>query len=160
MDRISAAAIAGSAVISAQLAGGRYAPTPSRPATAAWYAALRKPGFTPPGPVFGIAWTVLDSLLGYAGYRLMTARPSEARSLALGFWGLNVLGVGGFSWVLFGKKRLGAATGVTAAMVASSVGVVAASRRVDDRAALACVPLAAWVLFATVLQEEVWRRNT
>ena len=31
MDRISAAAIAGSAVISAQLAGGRYAPTPSRP---------------------------------------------------------------------------------------------------------------------------------
>jgi tryptophan-rich sensory protein len=44
-------------------------------------------------------------------------------------------------------------------MVASSVGVVAASRRVDERAALACVPLAAWVLFATVLQEEVWRRN-
>ena len=159
MDRVAAAAIAGGAVVAAQASGGRFAPTPSRPRTAAWYAALRKPSFTPPGPVFGVAWTVLDTLLGYAGYRLLTARPGPARQLALGFWGLNVAGIGGFSWVLFGKKRLGAATGVTAAMVASSVGVVAASRRVDDRAALACVPLAAWVVFALVLQEEVWRRN-
>ncbi len=159
MDRTAAAAIAGTAVVAAQWAGGRFAPTPAHPRTAAWYAKLRKPAFTPPGPVFGVAWTLLDGLLGYAGYRLLSARPSPARSLALGFWGLNVAGVGGFSWVLFGRKRLGEATGVTAGMLASSVGVVAASRQVDDRAALACVPLAAWVAFATVLQEEVWRRN-
>jgi benzodiazapine receptor len=62
--------------------------------------------------------------------------------------------------VLFGRKRLDAATGVTAAMLASSVGSVVAARRVDERASLAFLPLAAWVAFATVLQEEVWRRNS
>jgi benzodiazapine receptor len=160
MDRIGASLLAGGAVLTAQLAGGSYGPTPDRPRTAAWYAALRKPSFTPPGPVFGGAWTVLDILLGYGGYRLLTAKPGPARTAALGFWGLNVLGVGGFSWVLFGRKRLDAATGVTAAMLASSVGSVVAARRVDERASLAFLPLAAWVAFATVLQEEVWRRNS
>jgi tryptophan-rich sensory protein len=97
--------------------------------------------------------------LGYAGYRLLTRPPAPARNAALGFWGANVLGVAGFSWVLFGRKKLGAATGVTAGMLVSALGTVAAARRVDTRAAAACVPLAAWVMFATVLQEEVWRRN-
>ncbi len=159
MDRISAASLAGGAVLAAQLAGGRFGPTPNRPRTAAWYAALRKPSFTPPGPVFGIAWTGLDALLGYAGYRLLTRPPAAPRTVALGFWGANVLGVAGFSWVLFGRKNLAAATGVTAGMLVSAVGTVAAARRVDQRAAAACLPLAAWVTFATVLQEEVWRRN-
>ncbi len=159
MDRVSASVVAGAAMVTAQWAGGRYGPTPNNPRTASWYASLRKPGFTPPGPVFGLAWTALDALLGYAGYRLMAARPSPMRNAALGFWSLNVLGVGGFSWVLFGRRRLDAATGVSAGMVASSVATVLAARRVDERAALACVPLAAWVVFATVLQEEVWRRN-
>ncbi len=159
MDRIAASALAGGAVVAAQVTGGRFGPTPNRPRTAAWYAALRKPGFTPPGPVFGIAWTGLDALLGYAGYRLLAARPGAARNAALGFWGANVLGVAGFSWVLFGKKRLGAATGVTAGMLVTAIGAVATARRVDRPAALAFVPLAAWVAFATVLQEEVWRRN-
>jgi benzodiazapine receptor len=159
MDRITASAIAGSAVIGAQAAGGRFGPTPSHPRTAIWYAALRKPSFTPPGPVFGIAWTLLDALLGYAGYRLLSAPPSPRRNVALGLWSLNLLGVGGFSWVLFGRKRLGEATGVTAGMVATSLATVVAARRVDERAAAACVPLVAWVMFASVLQEEVWRRN-
>ena len=160
MDKVPASVIAGASVVTAQLVGGRFGPTPNRPRTAAWYAALRKPSFTPPGPVFGIAWTALDALLGYAGYRLLTARPSPTRTAALSFWGANVLGVAGFSWVLFGRKRLGEATGVTAGMLATSVATIATARRVDQRAALACVPLAAWVTFAAVLQEEVWRRNS
>ena len=159
MDRVSASIVAGGAVVAAQLTGGRFGPTPAHPRTAAWYARLKKPSFTPPGPVFGIAWTGLDILLGYAGYRLMSARPTTERNVALGLWSANVLGVAGFSWVLFGRKQLGAATGVTAGMLASAVGTVVATRRVDERAAVACLPLAAWVAFATVLQEEVWRRN-
>jgi benzodiazapine receptor len=159
MDKVAASALAGGAVVSAQIIGGRFGPTPAHPRTAAWYAALKKPSFTPPGPVFGLAWTALDGLLGYAGYRLLRAPPGARRNAALGFWGLNVLGVAGFSWVLFGRKRLDAAAGVTAGMVVSSVATVVAARRVDERAALACMPLAAWVLFAALLQEEVWRRN-
>lgn len=159
MDKKAALVLAGSAVTAAQVIGGLFGPTPNQPATAAWYATLRKPAFTPPGPVFGVAWTCLDALLGYAGYRLLTRPASRPRLAALGLWGLNVLGVAGYSWVMFGRKRLGAATGVTAGMLVTSVGAVAAASQVDKRAAWASVPLAAWVSFAFVLQEEIWRRN-
>lgn len=159
MDKKTAVLLAGSAVIAAQVVGGMRRPTPDQPATAVWYAWLRKPAFTPPGPVFGVAWTSLDALLGYAGYRLLTRRRSRARTAALGLWSLNVLAVAGYSWVMFGRKRLDEATGVTAGMLASSVGAVAVASQVDKRAAWASVPLAAWVSFACLLQEEIWRRN-
>lgn len=159
MDKKTAMVLAGSAVTLAQIVGGQRGPTPDQPVTAAWYARLRKPAFTPPGPVFGVAWTALDALLGYAGYRLLTRPPSPARTTALGLWTLNVLAIAGYSWVMFGRKRLDEATGVTAGMLASSVGAVAAASQVDRRAAWASVPLAAWVGFACLLQEEIWRRN-
>jgi benzodiazapine receptor len=159
MRDTTAALVASSAVTAAALVGARSGPTPSHPTTAAWYARLRKPSFTPPGPVFGAAWGVLDVLLGYAGYRLMRSPTRPARTVALGAWTATVLGVGGFSWVLFGRKRTDEALGVTATMVGTSVALVASAAEADPPAALAALPLAAWVLFACVLQEEVWRRN-
>ena len=160
MQKGSAALVAASAVTLAQAIGARSNPSPSHPRTAAWYAALRKPSFTPPGPVFGIAWTGLDILLGFAGYRLMTTRPSPKRNTALAAWSLNLLGIAGFSWVLFGRKRLDEAFGVTAGMVLTSTATAATTALVDRKAAYASLPLVAWVAFATVLQEEVWRRNS
>lgn len=159
MKPTTAALAATTAVLTAAIAGSRFGPTPGRPATAAWYARLRKPPFTPPGPAFGAAWTVLDGLLCYSGARLLTRPPSPRRHAALGLWGLNVLGVGGFSYVLFGRKKLGAALGVTTAMVATSAAFVATAQKTDQKAAAAGLPLAVWTLFAAVLQEEVWRRN-
>ena len=159
MRQTTAAALAGSAVIAAQVSGARYNPSPAHPGTAAWYAALRKPSFTPPGPVFGLAWTALDALLGYGGYRLLLARPSDKRTVALGAWSLNLVGIAGFSWVLFGRKRLDQALEVTAAMVATAAATSVAAATVDRRAGYACLPLLGWVMFAAVLQEEVWRRN-
>ena len=159
MRKQLAALAAGSTVAGAQLIGSRWSPAPIHPRTAAWYAALRKPSFTPPGPVFGIAWTGLDILLGYAGYRLLTSRPSPIRAAALMAWALNLVGIAGFSWVLFGRKRLDEALGVTAGMVVTSSATVATAALVDRKAAYAGVPLLIWVAFASVLQEEVWRRN-
>ena len=109
--------------------------------------------------MFAVAWTGLDALLGYSGYRLLTARPSPARNLALGAWGLNLLGVAGFSWVLFGRKQLDEALGVTVGMVGTAAAAAATAAAVDRKAGLADLPLLGWVMFATVLQEEVWRRN-
>lgn len=159
MQKLPAAALAAICVIGAQLAGKPFSPTPGHPRIAIWYASLRKPSFTPPGPVFALAWTGLDALLGYAGYRLLIASPGPRRSVALGAWATNVLGVAGFSWVLFGRKRLDEALGVTLGMVASSITAVATAAPVDRPAAWSSVPLAGWVSFAALLQEEVWRRN-
>ena len=159
MRTTSAALLAGSAVIAAQLIGRRHNPTPDHPRTAAWYAGLRKPSFTPPGPVFAVAWTALDALLGYSGYRMLTARPSPYRTAGLGAWGLNLVGIAGFSWVFFGRKRLDEALGVTVGMAVTSATAAATAAATDRRAGWAALPLFGWVLFANVLQEEVWRRN-
>jgi translocator protein len=159
MNRIPAVLIAATTVTAAQLIGSLRGPTPDHPATAKWYARLRKPSFTPPGPVFGVVWTSLDALLAFAGYKLLTAPPSLKRTSALGCLGLNLLGVAGFSWVMFGRKRLDQATEITFAMAATSVATVVTASEVNKSAAWATLPLAAWVIFASVLQEEVWRRN-
>ena len=141
MHKASAAVLAGAAVIAAQLNGRRYGPTPDHPRTAAWYAALRKPSYTPPGPVFAVAWTGLDALLGYSGYRLLMAGPSPRRTPALGAWAVNLLGVAGFFWVLFGRKLLDEALEVTSGMVAASAAFVVTAASVDRRAAWADLPL-------------------
>lgn len=99
-------------------------------------------------------------LLGYAGYRLLKSRPSPSRSVALAAWGSNLVGIAGFSWVLFGRKELAEAVGVTAGMVATSSATVSTSALVDRKAAYASVPRLLWVGFATLLQEEVWRWNS
>ena len=152
-----AAVIAFGTVIAATTAGGRHGP--QRPINGIWYAALRKPSYTPPGPAFGAAWTVLDGLLATAGYRLMTKPRSPARTLALAGWGLCTAGLAGYPWVFFGKKRLDASLAVTGAMLVSAAGTVAASRKVDRPAAAMGLPLVAWLGFATLLSEEIWRRN-
>ena len=160
MNRALAAAVSISPVAAAQASGRHRSPTSDHPRTARWYASLRKPSFTPPGPVFAVAWTALDALLAYSGARLLSAPPSKSRTAALGFWAANVAGVAGFPYVLFRRKRLGEAMGITVGMATAAIGTVGASALVDRRAAWAGMPLAGWVLFASLLQEEVWRRNT
>lgn len=65
----------------------------------------------------------------------------------------------GFSYVLFGRRRLDQALEVTLGMVGSSIAAVVTAEPVDRSAAWSVVPLAAWVSFAALLQEEVWQRN-
>ncbi len=153
MKNTLAALVSFGSVIAATTAGGRHGP--QRPVNGIWYASLHKPSYTPPGPAFGAAWTVLDGLLATAGYRLMT----KPRSPALAGWGLCTAGLAGYPWVFFGRKKLDASLAVTGAMLLSAVGTVAASREVDRPAAAMGLPLVLWLGFATLLSEEIWRRN-
>jgi translocator protein len=157
-NKTFAAITAASALTAAQLTGAWFRPDRD-PATWHWYQRLDKSRLTPPGPVFGIAWTILDSLLAYSGYRLMTARPGHSRSAGLVFWALNVVGIPSHSITLFGRRRLDEATAVTAGMLASTAGLLATASQVDRRATWTALPLAGWLVFAMYLQEEVWRRN-
>ena len=159
MNRTPAALTAVAAVTAAQLLGGQRRPSPDQPATALWYLSLRKPGFTPPPTVFAVAWTALSATLAYSGYRLLTAPPSRARAKALLAWSANLAGIASFSWVLFGRKRLDEALAITVGMAATSALAAATAAQVDRRAGVATLPLVGWTAFATLLQEEVWRRN-
>lgn len=157
MDKRSAAAVAVGGVLVAAVLGARNGP--QQPRAALWYARLDKPRFTPPGPVIGAAWGALELLLAGSGYRLLQARGTEARTAAIGSWALTLVGLAGYPWLFFRRKQLGESTVASASMLAAALGTVAAACEVDRQAALMTVPLTLWLSFATLLSEELWRRN-
>lgn len=139
---------------------GRHAsPTPDHPSTRRWYRGLRKPGFTPPAPAYGVAWGGIQAGLAYGGYRLLRRSASPARSLALALWGVNQASIAGWSAIFFGRRAPGAGAVAAGVMVGTAAGYVAAAAQEDEPAAWAGVPLVLWVSFATLLAEEIWRRN-
>jgi len=139
--------------------GRRNAPDPSHPATRRWYKRLDKPSFTPPDAVFGAVWPVLETGLAVGGYRLLRQPPSTKRTGAVGLWLLNTAMVGGWTQLFFREKRLGASAAASGAMVATGAAYVATAAKVDRPAAAAAVPFVAWLGFATLLAERIWRDN-
>jgi translocator protein len=153
----AAAAFAIGAVAAAALIGSRF--NPARPATGIWYAGLRKPPVTPSGGTIGAVWSGLELLLGFTGYRLLREAPGTHRSRALACWGGCLAGLAGFPAMFFGAKQLGPSTAVSVALFGAAVGTVGAAAPVDRVAAIAGVPLTLWTAFASILSEELWRRN-
>ena len=49
----------------------------------AWFDALRKPSFMPPGWAFGVVWPILYALLGIALSMILAEPPSDRRRIAL-----------------------------------------------------------------------------
>jgi tryptophan-rich sensory protein len=141
------------------LIGRRNAPDPSHPRIRRWYKRLDKPGFTPPDKVFGAVWPVLETLAAVGGYRLLRAKPSPRRNAAVALWLGNSAMIGGWTELFFRERRTGASTAAAGAMAAGAGALVATAWKVDRPAAASIVPLAAWLGFATLLAEEVWRRN-
>lgn len=139
--------------------GRRNAPDPSHPGIRRWYRRLDKPGFTPPDAAFGAVWPVLETGLAVGGYRLLRRPAGGARNAAVGLWLLNTAMVGGWTQLFFREKRLGASAAASGAMVATGAAYVAAAAKVDRPAAVAAVPFVAWLGFATLLAERIWRHN-
>jgi benzodiazapine receptor len=161
VNKSASAFAAIAAVAAAAILGARNGP--QRPSTALWYALLRKPAYTPPGPAIGAAWSALEILLAVIGYRLLAARPvprtSGARPLAVGAWVATLAGLAGYPWLFFTRRRLGASAAASAAMLASAATMTAAARRVDGKTALLAIPLLAWLGFANVLGDQLWLDN-
>ena len=154
----------------------------------AWYRQLDKPSWQPPGPAFGIAWTILYVLLAGAGARALDraeegSDPAERRRYLwsnvefhgqrLEFTGtgwelfkgyLKVLGVylvlnAGWTWSFFRAKRLPLAVAEVVLLLASTLELTRRTYRLDRAAGTALLPYAGWTTFATALRAEIARRN-
>ncbi|GAA0673108.1 2-polyprenyl-6-methoxyphenol hydroxylase-like FAD-dependent oxidoreductase/tryptophan-rich sensory protein [Sphingomonas insulae] len=141
------------------LIGRRNAPDPSHPGIRRWYRRLDKPGFTPPDAAFGAVWPVLETGLAVGGYRLLRQPAGARRNAAVGLWLLNTAMVGGWTQLFFRERRLGASAAASGAMIASGSAYVATAAKVDKLAAAVAVPFVAWLGFATLLAERIWRDN-
>lgn len=142
---------------SVALLGGRATAGP----LTAWYPALRKPAWTPPGWVFGPVWTVLYTLMATAAWlvrRSAPARPSLAKSALRLWWlqlGLNL----GWSLVFFGRRRPDWGLLVIAALELAIVGTMVLASRVSRAAAALLAPYAGWTAFALVLNYRITQLN-
>ena len=157
MRNLTAIAASGLAVATCAAVGTLNGP--QRPSRALWYVALRKPEATPPGPVVGATWGVLETLLAVSGHRLLREPRSSRRDAALAGWGVVLLGLAGFPYLFFRERRVGAATATAGVMLAASATAVVAARPVDRTAAALLVPVTAWLAFATALSANLWRSN-
>jgi benzodiazapine receptor len=124
-----------------------------------WYVNLRKAPFQPPRQAFAPVWTALYALIATAGFRLWRAKKSQRRTVALGLWGGQLAANAAWSLLFFRKHQGKAALVDIVALETLIVGTLVAAVEVDAPAAVMLAPYAAWVAFASVLNEEIVRRN-
>lgn len=122
----------------------------------AWYKGLNKPSWTPPDWLFGPAWTVLYLMIAVAGWLTWQAAGFGPALLA---WSLNLVLNAAWSWIMFGRHRVGLALADAVGMVATIVAFIVLAFPHSPTAAGLFLPYLAWTLFATALNADILRRN-
>jgi benzodiazapine receptor len=147
----------GGAAAGSALLGSMF--TPAQPETRQWYSQLSKPPFNPPDFVFAPVWTVLYVLITMSAVRVWRSNAGEARTTALRFWGAQMALNAAWSPLFFGARQPGWALVDLALLVPAIVVYIRQAHRVDSPAAYMMWPYLGWVMFATVLNAEIVRRN-
>ena len=132
--------------------GGRFLP-------GEWYRALDKPAWTPPGWVFGPAWTLLYLSMGVAAWLVWRERLGQRALLPLALFGAQLVLNGLWSWLFFGLRRPDLALADIVALWLAIAATIVAFWGVRPVAGALLLPYLAWVTFATALNADIWRRN-
>jgi tryptophan-rich sensory protein len=151
------AALLGFAGITAVAAlAGRSA---TRRGLSPWYEQLRKPPFQPPAQIFAPVWTVLYGAIALSGWRVYRRPKSAERERALRLWATQLGLNGAWSWLFFGRHRPRASLADSALLLVTAAEYAKVARPLDPTAAWLFAPYLGWLAFATLLNEEIVRRN-
>lgn len=154
-----AAGIASLAYIVPLVMSRSTSPTPDHPRILIWYKSLKQPDFKPPDIAIPLGWTAIETGLAVAAYRLLKKKSDANRNLSLALLAGNVIAIGGWSRLFFGRKNLPASTLAAAAMIGTGAAYASTARSTDKVAAAAGIPFVVWVGCATILTAAIWRRN-
>ena len=121
----------------------------------AWFDALRKPFFMPPGWAFGVVWPILYLLMGVALAMVLAEPPSPRRrnALILFFAQLAL----NFAWspIFFAAHDITLAKYVIFVMAIIAAGTAGQFLRLRRPAGLLLVPYLAWLIFAATLNSAI-----
>jgi tryptophan-rich sensory protein len=129
-----------------------------------WYPTLAKPAWTPPGWLFGPAWTVLYTIMAVVAWRVwrlpaVTPAGPTGRAAILRLWWLQLGLNGAWSWAFFYFRTPAAGLLVIGALLALIAGLQPRLARADRPSALLWTPYVLWVAFAACLNLSIWNRN-
>ena len=124
-----------------------------------WFDALRKPAIMPPGWAFGVAWTILYVLMGFALALVVSARGARGRRVAIAFFAVQLVLNLAWSPLFFAAHQVTAALALIGILLVVVVMTTWRFLRIRPIAGLLLLPYLAWLIFATMLNFELMRLN-
>lgn len=124
-----------------------------------WFDALVKPAIYPPPAAFGIVWSILYAMMGFALALVGSAWGARGRRLAIVVFAVQFLVNLAWSPTFFGAHQITGGLIVIALLDLLVIATIVLFWRVRKFAAVLLVPYLAWVLFATALNYEFLRLN-
>jgi benzodiazapine receptor len=116
-----------------------------------WYAALKKPFFSPPNWLFGPVWTLLYLMMGVSLYLVWISPPKAHKTKTLSLFGIQLFLNFLWSFLFFGMRSpLLAFAGIIALWVFILLTILS-FRKISRTASLLLLPYLFWVTFAAIL---------
>lgn len=125
----------------------------------AWFRALTLPPLMPPGWVFGLAWTVLYTLIGLSLAMVLHARGAERRGRALALFAFQLLLNFAWSPVFFAFHQVALALSIITAMLVGMFALILVVWRIRVAAGLLLYPYLGWLMFAGLLNFQILQLN-
>ncbi|WP_426164968.1 TspO/MBR family protein [Sandarakinorhabdus sp. DWP1-3-1] len=120
-----------------------------------WYQTLTLPALQPPGPVFGIAWSILYTVIAIAAAIVWGHKRAPGRTLALALFAIGVAINLTWSPTFFRFHLITPALGIIVVMLIVAIATTFAFARVSRVAAWLMVPYLVWLCFAGALNARI-----
>jgi translocator protein len=127
--------------------------------TNAWYQSLSLPVFQPPGPLFGIAWAILYTLIGTAFAMVWGTKLARGKRLAIALFAVGFALNLTWSPVFFRLHMISAALAIIAVMLLVAIATTWSFWRVNRLAGWLMLPYLAWLSFAAALNISIMMLN-
>lgn len=125
-----------------------------------WYQELTRTRLTPPGTVFGIAWSILYAMIAISGWRLFQGPHAPQLGSARFFFIVQLLLNWCWSPIFFKFQAITTAFIFVLLILAFTVATIAKSYRTEKLGALLLIPYVAWLCFASYLNGYIVVHNS
>jgi tryptophan-rich sensory protein len=124
-----------------------------------WYQTLALPALQPPGPVFGIAWSILYTMIAISAAIIWGHKQAPGRTLALVLFAIGFAVNLIWSPAFFRFHLITPALGIIAVMFILALATTFAFARISRVAAWLLVPYLVWLCFAGALNARIMVLN-
>ena len=124
-----------------------------------WYQTLNKPSFNPPDWVFGPVWTILYIMMGTSIWMVWKSEDNKIRSLAVKLFWLQLFFNVFWTYLFFGIQKIG--LGLIEIIFLSVLIILNINYflKINKIAGYLLIPYLLWVLYASLLNYNLWILN-